>query len=531
MGGSLGSAFALEHLESRRLMAATGLAATYYNETNFGGTSSARVDRAIDFNWGKGSPAPSIAADTYSVRWTGRVKAPSSETYRLMLLSESAVRLWVGDQLVIDGWKSVSKPATYKGSITFSAGKRYDVEVELLHGSGAASVKFMWQTDTLAKQTVPGKFLSPVAANLQSQINHAMAFARDQVLRAAATYSPSKGYPEQTQADGKWLVQDATGWTAGYFGGTMWQLDQYFPNTGWDTRATTWSKPLAPQAAQPGDHFSRLWDTFKPLYDKTGDSTYKQVLLDAATSKDAQFSSKIGGFRTPEIVSNSGNPTATFGLLMDQTMDLDLMFWAADQTGNTTYRDHAITHLQTVIARMVRPDGNVYQRFFFDGATGQAIGGENYQGYSNTSTWSRGQAWAVYSFSRVAEITGRADFLAAAKKVADYFISHLPSDYVPYWDFQAPGIPKTYRDTSAAAIAARGLLRLGKITADASYTTAATNILSSLLSSKYLAEGTKSQGILQHAALHVPKNRGADVSLIFADYYLLDAINAYRNGG
>jgi len=311
----------------------------------------------------------------------------------------------------------------------------------------------------------------------------------------------------------------------------MWQLDQFFPSTGWDAKATTWTTPLAAQSSQPGDHFSRLWDTFKPLYDKTGNATYKQVLLDAAASKDAQFSSKIGGFRTPEIVSNSGNSKADFGLLMDQSMDLELMFWASDQTGNNTYRDHAITHLQTVIARMVRSDGSVFQRFFFNGTTGQAIGGENYQGYSNSSTWSRGQAWAVYAFSRIAELSGRADFLAAAKKVADYFVSHLPSDFVPYWDFQSPNIPKTYRDTSAAAIAARGLLRLGKMTSDTSYTTAATNILSSLLSSKYLAEGTKSQGILQHAALHVPKNRGADVSLIFADYYVLEAINAYRTGG
>jgi len=512
-------------------MAATGLQATYYNETNFGGTSTARVDRAIDFSWKKASPAPTIAADTYSVRWTGKVKAPTTETYRLMLMSESAVRLWVGDRLVIDGWKSVSKPATYKGSIDLVAGQRYDVEVELLHGTGTASVKLMWQTDTLAKQTVPGKFLTPAAANFQSQINHAMAFARDQVLRATGAYSPSKGYPEQTQADGKWLVQDGTGWTAGYFGGSMWQLDQYFPNTGWDAKATTWTTPLAAQASQPGDHFSRLWDTFKPLYDQTGNAAYRQVLLDAAASKDAQFSSRIGGFRTPEIVSNSGNPKADFGLLMDQTMDLDLMFWASDQTGNATYREHAIKHFETVLARMVRADGNVYQRFFFNGSTGQAIGGENYQGYSNTSTWSRGQAWAVYSFSRIAEITGRPEFLAAAKKVADYFVSHLPSDSVPYWDFQSPDIPKTYRDTSAAAIATRGLLRLGKISGEASYTSSATKILSSLLSSKYLAEGTKSQGILQHAALHVPKKRGADVSLIFADYYLLEAVNAYTHGG
>jgi len=253
------------------------------------------------------------------------------------------------------------------------------------------------------------------------------------------------------------------------------------------------------------------------------------VLIAAANAKDAQFSAKVGGFRTPEVATNTTNPKANFGLLMDQTLDLDLMFWASDQTGDPRYRDHATTHLASVIDHMIRVDGSVFQRFFFDGATGQPISGENYQGYSNNTTWSRGQAWAIYGISRIAEITGRADFTTAARRVADFFITHLPSDSIPYWDFAAPNIPNTYRDTSAAAIAARGLIRLAKTTSDAKYSEAATRILDSLLSSNYLTEGTTSKGILRHAALNVPKNKGNDVSLIFADYYLLETINAYTN--
>ena len=523
--------FLIEAMEARRLLAVTGLQATYYDELNFGGAAAARVDRAIDMNWGTGKPVSTIGADTFSVRWTGRLKATTSENYRLFLVSESAVRLWVGDRLVIDGWKSTSKPTNYKGNINLTANRRYDVQIELAHNIGAASVKFHWQTDTLVKQTVPSKLMTPQAASLQAKINHAMAFARDRVLRTLTDYPTpaTAGYPEQTDSAGKWIMKDAAGWTAGYFGGQMWQLDKYFAGAGWDAKATTWTTPLAAQSAQPGDHFSRLWNTFKPLFDKTGNPAFQRVLLQAAASKDAQFSNKINGFRTPEIVSNSGNPNATFGLLMDQTLDMDLLFWASEQTGDSRYRDHAIRHVETLIARMVRADGSVFQRFFFDPVTGAAIGGENYQGHSNSSTWARGQAWAVYGLSRVAELSGRADFLAAAQKVADYFIARLPGDFVPFWDFAAPGIPKTYRDSSAGAIAARGLLRLGKVTGNATYTTAATNILGSLLSPTYLADGTSSRGILQHAALHVPKNRGVDCSLIFADYYVLEAINAYTN--
>jgi unsaturated chondroitin disaccharide hydrolase len=521
-------------LESRVLLAvatpSTGLEGVYYNDSNFGGTSVTRFDRAVDFSW-SGSPASGVDAGTFSVRWTGRVKPTRSESYRFLVTSESSVRLWVGDQLVVDGWKSTASATIYKGSITLTAGTRYNLQLDLAHNTGPASVKLMWQTATLAKQTIPNRLLAPADQSLQNKINHAMAFARDQANRTAASLTPAQGYPDQTKADGTWNLTPAANWTSGYFGGVLWQLNRYFPNSGFDTKATTWTTPLADQKTQTGDHFSRLWDTFKPLYDKTGNGKYRQVLLDAAASKDAQFNATIGAFRTPEITSNSGNAKANFGLLMDQTMDLELLFWASDQTGNVTFRNHAITHLQTVISRMVRADGSVFQRFFFDSATGKAIGGENYQGYSNSSTWSRGQAWAVYSFSTIAQVTQRADFLAAAKKVANHFVSHLPSDGVPFWDFAAPGIPKTYRDSSAAAIATVGLLRLGKLSGDSTYTGAAQSLLSRLLTPKYLSEGTASRGILNHSALNVPKNKGNDVSLIFGDYYLLQAINAYTNRG
>src|SRR5688500_695112 len=111
----------VEALEGRALLATTGLQAVYFNEMNFAGASVARVDRAIDFNWGAGAPAPSINGDTFAARWTTRVKAPTSETYRLYLVSESPVRLWIGGRLVIDGWKSPAAPVVYRGSYPFTA--------------------------------------------------------------------------------------------------------------------------------------------------------------------------------------------------------------------------------------------------------------------------------------------------------------------------------------------------------------------------------------------------------------------------
>ena len=523
----------VEGLEGRALLATTtGLQAAYFNETNYTGTSVSRVDRAIDFSWGAGAPASGINGDTFAARWTTRVKTQTSETYRLYLVSESPVRLWIGDRLVIDGWKTRTAPVINRGSFAFTANVRYPVQIELMHGTGNASIKWHWQTDTVVKQTVPNRLMLPADETVQNKLNHAVAYARDRIARTLQELpTTANGYPESTMSTGKWLLRPVTAWTSGYFGGAMWQLDKLFPGAGWDATATPWSTPMATQAQSTGDHFARIWPTIKPLYDKTGSATHRQTIIAGANAKNAQFNSTINAFKTPEITSNSGNPSANFGILMDQTLDLEVLFWASDATGNPSYRENAVKHLQTVIAHMIRPDGSVFQRFFFNEATGTPIGGENWQGYSNTSTWSRGQAWAVYGISRIAELTGRSDFVAAARKVSDYFITHLPGDYVPYWDFQAPGIPNTYRDSSAAAIAARGLIRLGKVTGDATYTTAAGNILASLSSPKYLTDGTSSRGVLQHAALHVPSNRAVDASIVFADYYFLEAASAYMNRG
>jgi hypothetical protein len=147
-----------------------------------------------------------------------------------------------GDKLVIDGWASTSKPVTYKGTIDFVANRRYDVQIDYAHNTGKASAKFMWQTDTLAKQTVPSKYLAPQDATLTNKLNHAVVFARDQISRTLKDYPTpaTAGYPEQTDSKGRWIVKPASGWTAGYFGGSMWQLNKYFGG-GWSARATKWT--------------------------------------------------------------------------------------------------------------------------------------------------------------------------------------------------------------------------------------------------------------------------------------------------
>jgi unsaturated chondroitin disaccharide hydrolase len=213
-------------------------------------------------------------------------------------------------------------------------------------------------------------------------------------------------------------------------------------------------------------------------------------------------------------------------------MDMQLLYWAWKQSGNTTYRDRASAHLIKLAQNYVRADGSTYQWGYFSSKTGAFVGPEKKQGYSATSVWSRGQAWAIHSYTDAYKWTKNSAMLDTARKTADYWIAHVPSDGVPYWDFGSPDIPNTYRDTSAAAIAAAGLAQLSKldpdVTRQAKYRAAAELILNSLTSAKYLAEGSTSHGVLLHGASFVPKSKPiADNSLIYGDYYFLEAMNRY----
>jgi unsaturated chondroitin disaccharide hydrolase len=340
-------------------------------------------------------------------------------------------------------------------------------------------------------------------------------------------------FVERTRTDGTWKTVNAAHWTAGFLAGTMWQIYNFVGNSAWRLNATKWTTPLASQVNQTGDLAFKFMTSYLPLYQSSNDPAHMNVLLAAAASKNAQWNSTVGAFRTTWFTTRSGNPRANFAVLMDMTTDMELLMWAGKQTNNQQYIDRAIAHTQKVIANQVRADGSISQFGMYDAANGEFVMQETYQGYSNASTWSRGQAWAILSFTAMARETGRSDFAAAAQKVADYFINNLPADSVPYWDFNHPDIPSTYRDSSAAAIAASGLLELSQVLTNAvdaaRYRAAAERILTSLISPSYWAEGTIHRGLLQHGAVNIPNDEfGRDNSIIYGDYYFLKAMNQWR---
>jgi unsaturated chondroitin disaccharide hydrolase len=214
-------------------------------------------------------------------------------------------------------------------------------------------------------------------------------------------------------------------------------------------------------------------------------------------------------------------------------MALEMVFWASKNGGDPSWYNKAVSQATKTMQNNVRPNGSVWQIVDYNPSTGGIFGKYNKQGYNDNTTWSRGQAWGICGFTIAYRETLDPNYLTTAKKIANYFIDHLPTDYVPYWDFNAPehsDAPQV-RDSSAAAIAASGLLELSTFVSEPSkgkYQNAAINILDSLSSPAYLAEGTSSMGILLHGTGNGNSGGEVDTSLMYGDHFYIEALKRYE---
>ncbi len=360
-----------------------------------------------------------------------------------------------------------------------------------------------------------------------------LAVAAEQARKTIAAIGTSANYPQRVNADGTWAWVPAGDWTSGTWAGELWGLYQATGDPYFAAQATRFTTPLSVNDTQTGDVGPRVYDAFYPLvqHDPT-DTAAVNVMLTAAASKAATFNATVGSYKS-WYGGDVANSLATLGVLTDYIMDDELLYWASAQTGNPTDYNQAVSNEAVIEKYSVRADGSTAQFSFFNPSTGQFGQNETYQGYAANSTWSRGQAWAIYGFTQGYAATGRADFLSTAERTADWYLAHLPADDVPYWDFNDPAIPSAPRDTSAAAVAASGLLTLSKLIAvsdptnSARYRTAAGQILASLSTPAYLnSPAGIGDGVLLHGASNVPAGI-SDNSLNYGDYFFVQAINEY----
>jgi unsaturated chondroitin disaccharide hydrolase len=223
-----------------------------------------------------------------------------------------------------------------------------------------------------------------------------------------------------------------------------------------------------------------------------------------------------------------GDPAEGGRAIIDTMMNLPLLFWACQQTGDLGFREMALAHAETTRKHLLRSDGASYHTFFFDQDTGRPIGPRTHQGYADDSLWARGQAWAIYGFALAAEWSGEQRFLEAAQGAARRFMAELPADGVPTWDLRLPAEAPHYRDSSAGAVAAGGMLRLARLGeegGEGEFRQAAGELLSALVA-HCLETRAEGQGLLRHGTYNVQEGRGVDAYFICGDYFFLEALLA-----
>ena len=315
-------------------------------------------------------------------------------------------------------------------------------------------------------------------------------------------------------------------WTMGFWPGILWYAYEASGNEAFVEPARGYTEALSFIARQPAyDHDIGfiMFPSFGNGYRLTGDPAYKEAVLATAERLAALFNPAVGTILSwpREVPTFGGHNT-----IMDNMLNLETLFWAAENGGDPAWKDIAITHADTTMRYNFRPDGTSYHVAVYDAETGLYQYSCTHQGYADDSMWARGQAWGIYGFTMVYRFTREPRFLDFACKIADAYLARLPEDKVPYWDFDDPAIPDASRDASAAAVVASALLELSTYT-DGKYRADAEAMLRSLYDNYRAPEGCES--FLLHSTGHHPAGSEIDYSIVYADYYYLEALLRLRN--
>jgi unsaturated chondroitin disaccharide hydrolase len=371
------------------------------------------------------------------------------------------------------------------------------------------------------------------AGEPSAKMENGFEFARGQLTATMSSLGDSIRYPRTAGQEGLWQCTGPSDWTAGFYPGCLWLMFERTNDSTFRVAAERWTAALEEQKFNGGTHDLgfMLYCSFGNAYRLTGSAHDREVLLQAARTLAGRFNPKIGCIKSWDWGGNRWQ----YPVIIDNMMNLELLFWASRNGGGDSLRAIAVSHALTTRRDHFRADGSTYHVIDYDTVTGAVVKKQTHQGSADESVWARGQAWGLYGFAVAYREAGDVRFLEAAERAALYLIEHLPEDGVPYWDFRAPGIPDEERDVSSAAIAASALVELSGLAKERGtrelFLATARRILTSLSSRPYLARGTHSPGILNHAVGNKPGASEVDVSLIYADYYYLEALMRYRQAG
>ncbi|AIQ35130.1 glycosyl hydrolase [Paenibacillus sp. FSL R5-0345] len=342
-------------------------------------------------------------------------------------------------------------------------------------------------------------------------------------------------FPHASQG-GKYLLEAPNWWTAGFWPGMLWQ---FYSESG-DESLKMIAERCEERLDEVLDGYVKLdhdlgfmWIlTSVANYKLTGSEASRIRALKAANYLAARFNLKGHYIRAwnPWSVGEDNSGVA----IIDCCMNTSLLFWASETSGDPRYHHIAEAHMDTVLEHFIRPDGSVYHIVKFNPETGEVVEKLGGQGYSPESAWSRGTAWAIYGLALAYHHTSKQSYLDAAKQVAHFFLTRLPDDHVPHWDFRAPGEVGEIRDSSAGSCAASGLLLLADQVDDSEshvYRNGAIRIVESLYRNYGSWDNADEEGLLLHGTSNYPENRNIDVPLIYGDFFYVEALARIKAAG
>lgn len=385
---------------------------------------------------------------------------------------------------------------------------------------------------TLASAAItPIKAASKVDANKQLDYCATQVERSLQAMRREGTIDYNLSPKDILAGQRDWNLQEnrPENWTWGFWPGILWMDYAYTKNENIKSEAEKFTLPLSYLGErEPYDHDLGflVFLSCEKAFNATGKQKYKDIIVNTARQLAKLYNPKTGTLLSwPRQAVGTGR-YKPFNTIIDNMINLEILFWAADNGGGSALRDIAISHANTTMKYHFRPDFTCYHVAIYDTLTGRFISGKTNQGIADNSVWSRGQAWAVYGFTMCYRMTKDKRYLDFASKAGDAFLSRLPKDNVAYWDFLDPAIPNAPRDASASAAVASGLLELCtylKGSKAKKYYSAAVKILKSLSSKKYQSR-KQNTAFLLHSTGNYPINSQIDCSIIYADYYYMEAL-------
>jgi rhamnogalacturonyl hydrolase YesR len=380
-------------------------------------------------------------------------------------------------------------------------------------------------------------------------VDHSFDVAEKQYRKMLDQTSDLTLYPRTSDSAGNTKYVDISDWTGGFWAGNLWYVYEYTHDTAWKNAAIKWTESLEQNQFNTTHHDLgfMMYCSYGNAYRITHNEKYKDVLVQSAKSLISRFNPTVGCIKSWNYKKSwDGKTEWYYPVIIDNLMNLELLFFASKVTGDPVYKNIAIRHAETTMKNHIRADFSSYHVVNYDSATGKVLNQQTCQGYADNSTWARGEGWGIYGYTMIYRETGDKRFLMTAKKLADFYMNNknLPEDKIPYWDFnvnqkgytpqwnyQPSKVNYKIRDVSAAAVVCSALFELSGYLGEEGkkYKDFAVSSMKTLGTSNYMAApGTNAFFLLKHSVGSFPHGVEIDVPIVYADYYYLEALLRYE---